>query len=776
VRAIYCFARNDQSPLENATVPDYNVRAFEEKRFHDSDSIQKGNKMSHHERTPALRKKILLAAALLSAFALPNSARAEDKKIDSSLDLIPADAAFYGAMLRTRERVDAVANSKTWARLSKMPYFQMGLSMLKQQYEHSDDFADIRQSLAQPENRDLLSLLTDAVSTEIFCYGGGNWVGFIDLLQSAYAGRYAQLMELLKDPKRISDRRATQNDSVRGILRALADNPNKIKFPDLVIGFKIKDADKAEAQIKRLEAAGQALAMAQPMMQGRIKRVKIGDSRLLTLSLDGSMVPWDEIDWQDLEEKPGEFEGLRKSLKKLKLTISLGVRHGFLLFALGSATDGMGQLGGEGPRLTSRPELKPLVRAAGNRLTGIGYSSKALAAQSATTAEDIDNWAAVAKHFLESGDIPEQRRKAILKDVSALITDLKKSLTPPGASLCFTYLTPRGYEGYDYQYGEFPDRDSSQALTLLDHVGGDPILAVAGRSQGTLGRYQTLSRWIKNAYAHLEFLVRDNLGKEKYDEIGKLIFPLLNRFDDITAKLLLPSLADEQSGFVLDAKWKSKQWHAALPPSDKALPMPELAFLVGVSDRALLEKAMKSYGKLVEDALQRVKENAPPDSQPPFTKLPEPQVKEIQAGKLYLWHLPREWMLDRRVALTAGLSEKIGVLALSAEHAERLLASKPLKVEGGPLADRKRPLAGASYFNLPGFVDALSPWLMFAIEQAHLEKVLSGSDDAQKQKQEIVRHVRAVLDALKAIRISTSATYIHDGALITHRETLIRDE
>jgi hypothetical protein len=498
------------------------------------------------------------------------------------------------------------------------------------------------------------------------------------------------------------------------------------------------------------------------------------------------MVPWDEIDWKDIEEAAGEFDGVRKNLKKLKLTISLGVRHDFLLFSIGSATDGVAQLGGDGPRLTSRPELKPLNQAAGKRLTGISYTSKALAAQSQMRGEDIDKLATMAGHALEAAGIPDDRRKPILKDVSGLASDLKSKMTAPGASLSFSYLTERGYEGFDYQYGEFPDRDSSQKLTLLDHVGGDPILAVVGRSKGTLQRYQAVSKWIKIAYGHAEPIILEKIGeqaKQKYEEISKLILPLLKRWDEITARMLLPSLTDEQAGFVLDAKWKSKQWHPALPTGGKELPMPELAFLVGVSDRALLEKAMKSYGKLVDDALALVKQHAPPDAQPPFTKIPEPEVKEVTGGKLYLWHLPEETKLDRRVALTLGLTEKVGLFALSAEHAERLLASKPLKVEGGPLADTKRPLAGASYFNWSGFIDAVSPWVLFAVDQAHLEKVLPGGEDKKddadaqkKQREEIFRHVRTVLDALKAIRLSTSATYLENGALITHSEVVIRDE
>lgn len=737
--------------------------------------------MSHQAKSPVPKTRLLLSAALLSAFVLP--ARAEDKKPRSSLDLIPGDAAFYSAMLRNREQVDAVANSKTWKRLTQLPYYQLARVALQQAYQ-GDNFAAFRAWLEQEDNRDLVALLTDAVSDDLFCYGGGNWVDFIDLMQQiTNASRFGQVGQLLKDPN-FKDQKGIQYAQIRSMLRVLARNPNKMKIPDLVFGFKIKDAKKAEAQIARLQGILEAVAAGIPLLQERVKRAKVGDDNFLTIAFDGDMIPWDDIDWKDIEEAAGEFDGVRKNLKKMKLTLSLGVRHDYLLLAVGSTTEGIAQLGGMGPRLTSRAELKPLMRVADKRLTGIGYGSKALAETSQTSKEDIDGLAEMAGQALEAAEIPENQRKAIMKDVAGLASDLKKSITPAGASLSFTYLSERGYEGYEYQYGEFPNLDSSKSLSLLDHVGGDPILATVGRSKGTLQHYQMLSKWLKVAYGHAEPIVLEKIGeKEKgqYEEIRKLVFPYLKRFDAITAKMLLPSLQDGQAGFVLDAKWKSKQWHPAIPAGDKPLPMLEMALLVGVSDRDLLEKAVKSYGKLIEDVLATAKENAPEDAKPPITKLPPPEVKEAADGKLYLWHLPKELQLDPRVAVTAGLSDKVGVITLSSEHAERLLARKPLKVEGGPLADAKRPLAGASYFNWPNFVDTLSPWVMYALDQAPLAQLVpggnGGNQEAQKkQREQIVQHVRTILTALKAIRTSSSATYLEEGALITHSEVVIRDE
>jgi hypothetical protein len=715
-------------------------------------------------------------AALAGAMLLAVPVRADEKKVDSSLALIPADAAYYSAMLRNREQFDAVAKSKAWARITQLPLYQTGLAMLKQQYA-GPNLAPLREWMEQEENRELLQMLTDAVSTEIFFYGAGNSVAFVDLMtQLNRAQQFGPALQMLKDP---NDQQGMSLAQARSMLRVLARNPDKVKFPDLVMGFKIKDSRKAEAQIQRLETLLTGLvAQAGAILEGRLKREKIGAGNFLTLHLDGEMVPWDQLPWQNIEEAAGEFDGVVKSLKQLKLTLAVGVRDDFLLVSFGAGTAGLKQLGGEGGRLTSRPELRPLVRAADKRLTGISYSSKELRAKSQMSRQDIDSLAVTAGHALDAAGIPADKRKPIEKDIAGLAEELKKNMPSIGASLAFSFLSERGYEGYEYNHGDFPEMDGSKALTLLDHVGGDPILALVGRSKGTLENYQAMSKWIKKAFGHAEPLVLEKLNKdqkEKYEQIRDAVVPLLKRLDEVTGTMLLPALADGQAGFVLDAKWKSKQWQKDMPASDKPLPMLELALLAGVSDAPLLEKAMKSYAKIIEDGAAKARELAPKGEVPPI-KIPEPEVKTLEVGKLYLFHLPAEWKIDPQVVPTAGLSSQLGVVALSPGHAERLLMSKPLKVEGGPLADTKRPLAGASYFSMAAFVDAVAPWAMFALQHAPLERLAPGAGDEKKAREDVLKQVRTLLDVLKVFRVSTSATYFEDGALITHSETIVRDE
>ena len=108
-----------------------------------------------------------------------------------------------------------------------------------------------------------------------------------------------------------------------------------------------------------------------------MKRTKVGDASFLTLTLEGSQIPWDAISLEaDARTSRASSPRLIDKLKSLTLTISLGVEHGYLIVGIGPSTDYLSSFGGDGPRLDGRPEFKPLAKFADRKLTSIGYSSQ----------------------------------------------------------------------------------------------------------------------------------------------------------------------------------------------------------------------------------------------------------------------------------------------------------------------------------------------------------------------------------------------------------------
>jgi hypothetical protein len=717
---------------------------------------------------------VLSACSILGQPARAADAEKANGKLGGvgSLRWIPDNASFYSAMLRNREQFQAIAKSRAWAKLTALPFVQEQWKKVQAELREGGKLAPLAKFYQDPANRELVALLGDMFGEEVFCYAGPNWVALTDLGQEitgAMVGAYMQLA--FAGPRQRTEIMAT------AWLDALKENLKLLQVPDLVMGFKLSKADRAEAQLKRLEALLHALTQNHPQLKGRVKRDKVGEASFLTLRLDGSLVPWEAVPFKQFEKKEGDYDALIKHLQKAQLTLSAGVRDGYLLFSLGKTNAHLAKLG-QGKRLADRAEFKPLAKFADRPLVAIDYRSQALNAKQGLEKKDVDNLVEMVKGILPA-DLPEKQRERILKDLKDLSKDLKQFIPVPGANLQFTFLSNRGYESYEYDWGKYPDRDGSKPLTLLQHVGGAPVLATVGRSKVSVEQYQLLVKWITVAIGYMEEFGLAQLPdevKEKYAEFKKGFAPLVKRFSRATEKMLLPALADGQMGLVIDAKLTSKQWIPLLPPSDKPMAMIEPALVLGVSDAALLRKAFGEYRVVLNKMLAQLQEAAM--GQFPELKIPAPKTKKLTGGTLYYYPLPEELPIDKRILPNAGLGEKVAVLTITEDHSKRLLASTPLKVRHGPLADPKKPMSQALYFNWAELVTALGPWLELAIKASLIVHEVALADegkDLEKHLEGILKQVRTGLEVLKVLRTVTSATYLEDGAWVTHTETVIRD-
>jgi hypothetical protein len=442
------------------------------------------------------------------------------------------------------------------------------------------------------------------------------------------------------------------------------------------------------------------------------------------------------------------------------------------VLAVGSSAEELAAVGGTGKHLNELPEFKPLAKFAGQRLTSIGYASKALKAATAATAEDYRAVAHALGEMLKAADLPEEQAKKIREDLRDLAAEVGRDLSEPGAGVSFAFLTERGTEGYSYDYGTFPGGpDGSKPLTLTDHVGGNPILWIVGRGNFDPETYKVFAKRLSVLYGHADEAVLPKLDgdqKELFNTVRKTVIPLIKRLDEITGTLFLPAVRDGQYGFVLDAKWSSKHWFAQAPQTPAALPLPEFGFLLGVSDEEKFRRAMKGYYAVINDAVAALSELS--KGQIAAVKPPEPRVERTADATLVSFPLPAELGVDPQVMPTGGLSQHVAVMALSRAHAERLLKPTPVHFESGPLAGLKdKKLAGASAFNWPALVDALTPWVELGITSAKPPPVGDGPDA------DVLKQARVVLEVLKCFRGMTSATYFENGAWVTHSESVVRD-
>lgn len=316
--------------------------------------------------------------------------------------------------------------------------------------------------------------------------------------------------------------------------------------------------------------------------------------------------------------------------------------------------------------------------------------------------------------------------------------------------------------------------DGSQPLSILNHVGGAPLLAIAGRGKHSPEDYDLLVKWIKKGYGYFDEFGVPQMESEHqahYQAIRDFALPLLERLDKTNRDLLIPGMADGQSALVLDAKIKSAQWHKEMPPGDGPLPMLELALVVGVTDADKVRRGAAEYVAVAQAIADQIHQWEP-SAVPEGYKIPSPKSRDITGlkdAKVYWYELPAEAGLDPQVRPALGLSPQFAVISNSPPQVERILKPTPL-ADAGLLADSSRPLAGAARFDFVGLVEAVGPWIDYGAAQALKQP---GADNVAARF--AVGQVKEALEILKCFKGASSVTYLEDGATVTRGETVFED-
>ena len=653
-------------------------------------------------RAPTLSSSLRFhTAVLLAALALldPRAGQAADfDKLDSSLKEIPADASFYVSLMRNREQVEAVLNSKAWARLKEMPAMKQAWEAALLELDKPESpYAQYQKWVKEPENRELMDLLLEMVSDEVFIYGGSNVTEVSDLYGRMLSSGFMEAMRqgFVTSRKKEEPPKIDETQVTRLMLRESARNPNAVTVPEIVIGCKVANPERALTQIKRLEKLIQDALDRDPeakKFKDKLKWVKVANGNFLTFSFSSKDANFDEESIRKYEEKPGEYAAVIKRMKEIQYSISLGVRGKYVLLAIGETTAPLAKLG-TGKRLIDQPELKPLAPFADQRLTSVSYLSKAFRSTTSASYFDLNKWLTAGRDALPSSTLSKDMQARLHKDLTTFLDERKAREPKPGAELSFAFLTTRGKESYEYDWSEHPSDDGSRPLTILNHVGGDPLFVSAGRSKYDPQAWPRFVRWFKVYWGYIEEFGQTEVkpeDKKTYDEFMKLAKPLLARFDEATGKMLLPSLADGQSAFVVDAKFSSKQWHSSVPLA-QAVTIPEPALLYGVSDADLLRKAMGEYRSIANDWLAALQQASP--TPPPIKELPAPESRKIKGGTLYYYPLPNALGVEPRLASQCrAVRQADGPDALAG--AQRTTAGRDAAQAIGQAAGRHQAAAG----------------------------------------------------------------------------------
>ena len=186
---------------------------------------------------------------LLSAGGLGLEAKAADVRESTSLSFVPENVAFYSTSLRMQEQYQAFVGSKAFAALRQLPVVQMGTGFVSLMWNNPSDerVAQIKTALQQPENKELLAMLLDAVSHEIFVCGGEGYADVVRLLNDVNRARRKAQIQALREGREPNEILAEK------MLEKLTAELDGAAIPYTVMGFRVSDAGRANKQLARLE-------------------------------------------------------------------------------------------------------------------------------------------------------------------------------------------------------------------------------------------------------------------------------------------------------------------------------------------------------------------------------------------------------------------------------------------------------------------------------------------------------------------------------------------
>ncbi len=705
-----------------------------------------------------------------------------------SLRSVPADAAFYSASLRLKEQWDVFLASKAYARLMEIPVIQLAKMQVEFQWQQSPQpaVAKIRECFQSPEGQEAFKLARQMFSEEIFIYGSDDVAGLLQLLTKFNGVTRTARIEAVSTGQKPDQAMARQ------VYKLLNEHAEQFTVPDLVWGFRIQDGEAAARLLDKAYAVlMERLNEKKPKLAEHLQKEQIAGHEFITLRLDGSMIPWDKLREKAHDLDDEQFEQWKQLIIDKRVVVALGVVDEFVLLSVGDSTDHLESFG-QGEVLADNPVLARLNKHASERIASIGYMSDQFAHSINSPRQTFDDLIGTADEVLQTAEIDEGERAALLEDLRGLSGDLLKYIPELGTVLGVSYLTPRGYEGFQYNLGKFPMLDDSEPLTILSHVGGNPLLVAASRSHQPVESYDQTVSWLRRIGERVEKIGEQKVPADewaKYLPYRDKVLKLLGRMNRATREHLFPALADGQQAFVLDVASDSNQWFHQLPKSPKPLPMLELGIVLSVSDAEQLREGAVEYFSVVQDALRLIHEANP--EKVPAIEVPEPKERAVEGGALYTYALPPQWGIDSQTAFNGGLTESMAAFSLLPAFTERMLESAPLKIDTA--IDMNRAAAKATHVQFAKLVGAIEPWINYGFdvvagklkveEDSEASESDATSDEEVNPQQSavavqagfILPQIHQLLQVAAALRSYTSITYQEDDAWVTHVEMHLKD-
>lgn len=718
-----------------------------------------------------------------------------DLRTDSIVGQLPIDTPFVAVSRLHSEQYEAIKSNPAVQKLIQLEVFQkqwkegdkkkvrvkiQGDEALEIEVEadktkvevevdvETNDFKEFLETLKEtPHGEEIVAFLKDAATHEVFVYGDSSWVTmpqsfqFVMNTMQRFSGSNPDL---------------TDDEKAAKLLDKLKTLPIQqylnIQLPNIVFGCQVEDAQRAQKLFgqlketieKQLENSDDETVQA---YRDSFQVQMVDGVEYLTVKIPGSWIPFYLIDRSEMtRNQEALLEFFLDGIRKRSFIMALGVRDHSVLLSLGGDIKHLNRPTGE-KRLIDHPHMAKLLEMADQKVTSITYYSEGMAQigwKKDGNLKGYENWAQeIRNQSEESEGIAKVISDQAAEDVVEFGRDLQKFQSKPGAHLGYSLMTADGLDRVSYNWSEHPERDGSQPLTILDHVGGHPLLVVAGRKAYRPEVYEFRSKWLTRTWWYinkgvLAFYPEGANERFIYAAIQDQIRPHLIEFDRITRELFVPAFSDGQAALVIDAVDLREEPNELIKEDFPTYPyLPQVGLIWGISDREKLVEACDGYRKALNQLLVKASVMSPDDEEP--IVIPKPTAEEVEGGTLYHQDLKKmiaEGENEIPVLPVGVISDTLAAITSDKNFAMKVLESNKLDIDV-PETRLDQAMSCFSYVDLERFWSLLKPRLLEDVEQ----KVEAG-----EMNEERAEFARAFWDVVTQLKSVTSTTVHEDDVWI----------
>lgn len=735
--------------------------------------------------------RFFLIAFVLALAVAGRSTAAQETRFESSLDIVPHDAALYMATMNHEALWTQFTQSAALKSLQDSPINKKMRAAYRKRSRGFEDMGDnpfryyleaYARSMDSLTGKAVMPYLQKIFKRELFFYADQELVR----VQQAMLKINREMSELLLDLELMENSEVT----IEELQAILSENLRDLKCPTLMVGALV---DEPTDFVSLIDVADSLIQQGFTQLPDAdevrkfYRSESLPDHRYIAFVIRGEELPW-ELFEEGANDDDGSVvvvEMLKELLFDREFAVCLAVRKNLLCVSVGPNLDHVSKAG-ERAKLIDHPHMQPIrdARAAGRVLHQVQFVDKSCYE---TNFESVkDSFASLPTAMLTalqetsseliSDEELEQLAETMFRDAEELYADFRKYYGAAGDSVGYIAAHEQGLEGYYYYHAANPVLDSSQPLELLRHVGARPLFFSLARERPDQIGYHFFRKWTGKVLDYFEqlapYLIEDERQADRWLDALNALRPILRKIDEVTVTKIAPNVLGSEAGVVLGVSSPEVSWHAEMPAAKAPLPLALPMLIAKVQDEAPVKEGFADYHSLAQELVAALVKNLEPDDSVTSWELPPLQQSTRDGFECFVVPIPADMGFAQSLTPHASVRHGLLMIGLQPETDLRRADTAPQTLFG-PAAESK-PAMAVHWFDNRAAMDLVDAWNDYLLErwretQGEIQIPSNGaSQDLTMNEEDIRETLRRLREFLRCFHGFSIRAHEENGAQITH--------